>query len=88
MKQIKILLTSLIALCTTISSFAQNPVTVGGAPMYPTKNIIENAMNSKDHTTLVAAVKAAGLVEPWKVRDRLPFSLQQTRLLRCCLPVR
>jgi uncharacterized surface protein with fasciclin (FAS1) repeats len=36
---------------------------VGGAAMYPTKNIIENAVNSKDHTTLVAAVKAAGLVE-------------------------
>ncbi len=36
---------------------------VGGAEMYPTKNIIENAVNSKDHTTLVAAVKAAGLVE-------------------------
>jgi uncharacterized surface protein with fasciclin (FAS1) repeats len=42
---------------------AQPPVTVGGAPMYPNKNIIENAVNSKDHTTLVAAVKAAGLVE-------------------------
>jgi uncharacterized surface protein with fasciclin (FAS1) repeats len=38
-------------------------VTVGGAPMYPSKNIVENAVNSKDHTTLVAAVKAAGLVE-------------------------
>lgn len=38
-------------------------VMVGGAPMYPTKNIIENAVNSKDHTTLVAAVKAAGLVD-------------------------
>lgn len=37
--------------------------TVGGAPMYPTKTIVENAVNSKDHTTLVAAVKAAGLVE-------------------------
>jgi uncharacterized surface protein with fasciclin (FAS1) repeats len=36
---------------------------VGGAPMYPTKNIIENAVNSKVHTTLVAAVKAAGLVD-------------------------
>jgi uncharacterized surface protein with fasciclin (FAS1) repeats len=36
---------------------------VGGAPMYPTKNIIENALKSKDHTTLVAAVKAAGLVD-------------------------
>ena len=39
------------------------PVTVGGAPMYANKNIVENAMNSKDHTTLVAAVKAAGLVD-------------------------
>ncbi|MBC7520485.1 MAG: fasciclin domain-containing protein [Sandarakinorhabdus sp.] len=38
-------------------------VMVGGAAMYPTKNIIENAVNSKDHTTLVAAVKAAGLVD-------------------------
>ncbi len=38
-------------------------VMVGGAAMYPTKNIVENAVNSKDHTTLVAAVKAAGLVE-------------------------
>lgn len=38
-------------------------VTVGGAPMYPSKNIVQNAVNSKDHTTLVAAVKAAGLVD-------------------------
>ena len=38
-------------------------VMVGGAPMYPSKNIVENAVNSKDHTTLVAAVKAAGLVD-------------------------
>jgi uncharacterized surface protein with fasciclin (FAS1) repeats len=44
--------------------FAQEKtVTVGDAPMYPSKNIVENAMNSKDHTTLVAAVKAAGLVD-------------------------
>jgi len=41
---------------------ASNPM-VGGAAMYPTKNIIQNAVNSKDHTTLVAAVKAAGLVD-------------------------
>jgi uncharacterized surface protein with fasciclin (FAS1) repeats len=41
----------------------QKTVSVGGAPMYPSKNIIQNAVNSKDHTTLVAAVKAAGLVE-------------------------
>ena len=41
---------------------AKNPM-VGGAAMYPTKNIVQNAVNSKDHTTLVAAVKAAGLVD-------------------------
>ncbi|SED09643.1 Uncaracterized surface protein containing fasciclin (FAS1) repeats [Rhizobiales bacterium GAS188] len=44
-------------------SLAETTVTVGGAPMYPSKNIVENAVNSKDHTTLVAAVKAAGLVD-------------------------
>ncbi len=41
---------------------SEKTVQVGGAPMYPSKNIIQNAVNSKDHTTLVAAVKAAGLV--------------------------
>lgn len=41
----------------------EKTVMVGGAPMYPSKNIVENAVNSKDHTTLVAAVKAAGLVD-------------------------
>jgi len=45
------------------SAYAQNTVMVGGETMYPKKNIIENAVQSKDHTTLVAAVKAAGLVE-------------------------
>lgn len=40
----------------------EKTVNVGGAPMYPSKNIVQNAVNSKDHTTLVAAVKAAGLV--------------------------
>lgn len=51
------------------TSFAQDKMMkeetkmVGGAAMYPSKNIVENAVNSKDHTTLVAAVKAAGLVE-------------------------
>jgi uncharacterized surface protein with fasciclin (FAS1) repeats len=42
---------------------SEHTVMVGGAPMYPTKNIIQNAVNSKDHTTLVAAVQAAGLVD-------------------------
>ena len=50
-----------------------NTVTVCGAPMYPAKNIIENAVNSKDHTTLVAAVKAAGLVET--LEGKGPFTV-------------
>lgn len=45
---------------------AQDTKMVGGAAMYPTKDIVDNAVNSKDHTTLVAAVKAAGLVETLK----------------------
>src|SRR5271170_3766352 len=53
---------SLGAALVASSSFAEMTVMVGGAPMYPSKNIVENAVNSKDHTTLVAAVKAAGLV--------------------------
>jgi uncharacterized surface protein with fasciclin (FAS1) repeats len=50
-----------------------NTVTVGGEAMYPQKNIIENAVNSKDHTTLVAAVKAAGLVET--LQGKGPFTV-------------
>ncbi len=60
MKKIAFLFASVLLAGAT---FAQKTVEVGGAPMYPSKNIIENAVNSKDHTTLVAAVKAAGLVE-------------------------
>lgn len=48
---------------TTMYAQSEKTVEVGGAAMYPSKNIVENAVNSKDHTTLVAAVKAAGLVE-------------------------
>jgi uncharacterized surface protein with fasciclin (FAS1) repeats len=47
----------------TLAKMDEKTVMVGGAAMFPSKNIIENAVNSKDHTTLVAAVKAAGLVE-------------------------
>nr|WP_237234833.1 fasciclin domain-containing protein [Pseudomonas sp. TCU-HL1] len=46
---------------------------VGGAPMYPSKTIVENAMHSKDHTTLVAAVKAAGLVDT--LNSKGPFTV-------------
>ncbi|MBC7651241.1 MAG: fasciclin domain-containing protein [Deinococcales bacterium] len=60
MKKIALLLMSAFVLNASI---AQKTVMVGGAAMYPTKNIVQNAINSKDHTTLVAAVKAAGLVE-------------------------
>ena len=49
--------------CVTGVSAQEKTVMVGGAPMYPSKTIVENAVNSKDHTTLVAAVKAAGLVD-------------------------
>ncbi|MFN0264255.1 fasciclin domain-containing protein [Tepidamorphus sp. 3E244] len=55
-------LTTAIVSATAVSAFAENPM-VGGAAMYADKNIVENAVNSKDHTTLVAAVKAADLVE-------------------------
>lgn len=48
-------------------------VEVGGAPMYPMKDIVDNAVNSKDHTTLVAAVKAAGLVDTLKSEG--PFTV-------------
>ncbi|MGZ5852618.1 MAG: fasciclin domain-containing protein [Xanthobacteraceae bacterium] len=59
------------------SAFAQNmneqTKMVGGAAMYPSKNIIQNAVNSKDHTTLVAAVKAAGLVDT--LSSKGPFTV-------------
>ncbi len=51
-----------LSLSLAAPAFAANP-DVGGAPMFEAKNIIENAVNSADHTTLVAAVKAAGLVD-------------------------
>ncbi len=60
---LKSLLGGAAALCLiSAAAFAANP-DVGGAAMFETKNIVENAVNSADHTTLVAAVKAAGLVE-------------------------
>jgi uncharacterized surface protein with fasciclin (FAS1) repeats len=55
-----------LALATTASAGMNKSTIVGGAQMYPTRDIIDNAVNSKDHTTLVAAVKAAGLVDTLK----------------------
>jgi len=62
MKKLLIPALALVAIAIAPNTYAQTKM-VGGAAMYPTKNIVENAVNSKDHTTLVAAVKAAGLVE-------------------------
>ena len=61
-----------VALAISTVAVAANPM-VGGAAMYPTKNIVENAVNSKDHTTLVAAVKAAGLVDT--LESKGPFTV-------------
>ncbi|MGB3181535.1 MAG: fasciclin domain-containing protein [Cyclobacteriaceae bacterium] len=61
--------TILFTLCFMLVAgvaYSQNTVTVGGEAMYSKKDIVDNAVNSKDHTTLVAAVKAAGLVETLK----------------------
>ena len=60
-----LILTPLLCFLMNFSAKAQvsNTVLVGGEAMYPKKNIVENAVKSKDHTTLVAAVKAADLVE-------------------------
>ena len=67
---------SALALTVTITapvSAQEKTVMVGGAAMFPSKNIIQNAVNSKDHTTLVAAVKAAGLVET--LEGKGPFTV-------------
>ena len=60
-----IIATALLGLISTAAISGMNPM-VGGSEMFPAKNIVENAMNSKDHTTLVAAVVAAGLVDTLK----------------------
>lgn len=65
------LATAILALSAGVA-FAENPM-VGGAAMFDTKNIVENAVNSKDHTTLVAAVQAAGLVET--LQGKGPFTV-------------
>jgi uncharacterized surface protein with fasciclin (FAS1) repeats len=65
-KTLAVLLLSIMALAATSAiAGSKNPM-VGGQEMFPTKDIIDNAVNSADHTTLVAAVKAAGLVDTLK----------------------
>ncbi len=63
MKKIAFLLFSAVVMNAAMAQHTEKTVMVGGAAMYPSKNIVDNAVNSKNHTTLVAAVKAAGLVE-------------------------
>jgi uncharacterized surface protein with fasciclin (FAS1) repeats len=64
---------SLVAPVNAQDKMGEKTVMVGGAAMFPSKNIIQNAVNSKDHTTLVAAVKAAGLVET--LEGKGPFTV-------------
>ena len=64
---------ALTATITAPASAEEKTVMVGGAAMFPSKNIVQNAVNSKDHTTLVAAVKAAGLVET--LESKGPFTV-------------
>lgn len=77
--QSKITVLAMVALSFALSGkvtaqmMKEKTVMVGGAPMYPSKNIIENAIHSKDHKTLVAAVKAAGLVET--LEGKGPFTV-------------
>ena len=66
MKSVKLTAIALAAILSTAALPALAQVMVGGAPMYSSKDIVDNAVNSKDHTTLVAAVKAAGLVPTLK----------------------
>ena len=66
MKKIALILMSALVMGGTFAQKSEKTVEVGGAAMYPSKDIVDNAVNSKDHTTLVTAVKAAGLVDTLK----------------------
>src|SRR5580693_6868346 len=66
MKRKMLVFVTLMGLAAVTAFAAEKDPMVGGQAMYPTKNIIQNAVNSADHTTLVAAVKAAGLVDTLK----------------------
>jgi uncharacterized surface protein with fasciclin (FAS1) repeats len=73
MKRLILPLFVIAAMAFSSKVYAQKNPIVGGAEMYPTKDIVDNAINSKDHTTLVAAVKAAGLVNTLKSKG--PFTV-------------
>lgn len=73
MKKLATVLVLSAAFATAGAAFAANAVMVGGQSMLPSKDIVDNAVNSADHTTLVAAVKAAGLVDTLKGKG--PFTV-------------
>ena len=73
MRKLTYALTLSATLLAAGAAYAEETVMVGGQSMYPTKDIVDNAVNSADHTTLVAAVKAAGLVETLKGKG--PFTV-------------
>ena len=71
-KKLAVLILSIVATAATLAVAGSDPI-VGGHEMFPSKNIIQNAVNSDDHTTLVAAVKAAGLVDT--LQEPGPFTV-------------
>jgi uncharacterized surface protein with fasciclin (FAS1) repeats len=73
MRKLTYALTLSATLIAAGAAYAEDTVMVGGQSMYPSKDIVDNAVNSADHTTLVAAVKAAGLVETLKGKG--PFTV-------------
>jgi uncharacterized surface protein with fasciclin (FAS1) repeats len=73
MKKFVIVFLAFVCLSAASISFADDNPMVGGAPMFKAKDIVDNAVNSADHTTLVAAVKAAGLVDTLKSKG--PFTV-------------
>lgn len=79
-----LLLGSVSLAATSALAGSRNPM-VGGQEMYPTKDIIDKAVNSADHTTLVAAVKAAGLVDTLKGPGPFTVLLQLMKRSRNCL---
>ena len=88
MKVVKFAAVVLAASLSAVALAASAQVMVGGAPMYASKDIIDNAVNSKDHTTLVAAVKAAGLVDTLKGKGRSRSSRRSTPPSPRCRPAR
>jgi uncharacterized surface protein with fasciclin (FAS1) repeats len=87
MKKIIIAAFALASIAIAPNTYAQTKM-VGGAAMYPTKNIVENAVNSKDHTTLVLLLKLPVWLKLYNLRARSPCLHQLTKLLTNCRKAR